>query len=135
MQTSTMKGKIYVMGAATGDPHLLTDQAVRVLRAAEVVLHDDLVSGEILDLIPASAQVRNVDKLSAPAGRLQETVHSLVVSAARQGHQVLRLKATGPVSSARADEEIEALRQAGIDYELVPASASAVGAVAGASSR
>ena len=71
MQTSIMKGKIYVMGAASGDPNLLTDQAVRVLRAAEVVLHDDLVSGEILDLIPASAQVRNVHKLSAPAGRLK----------------------------------------------------------------
>src|SRR5260370_39594294 len=105
MQPSIMKGKIYVMGAASGDPNLLTDQAVRVLRAAEVVLPDALVSGEILDLIPASAQVRNVDKLSAPAGRLPETVHSLGGSAPRPRQPVLRLAPTRPGSSARAAEE------------------------------
>ena len=93
MQAPTMKGKVYVMGAGPGDPDLLTGKVVRVLRSAEVVLHDDLVSPEILELVPASAQVRNVHKLGIQAGKLQENIHSLLISAAREGHQVVRLKA------------------------------------------
>jgi siroheme synthase len=126
MQTTIMKGKIYVMGTASGDLDLLNDQAVQVLRSAEVVLHDDLVSPKVLELIPASAQVRNVHKLSTQAPMRQEKIHSLLVSAARQGHQVVRVRAIGPVSSARADEEIEALAQAGVDYEVIPFPASVV---------
>jgi siroheme synthase len=121
-----MKGKVYVMGTASGDLDLLNDQAVQVLRSAEVVLHDDLVSPKVLELIPASAQVRNVHKLSTQAPMRQEKIHSLLVSAARQGHQVVRVRAIGPVSSARADEEIEALAQAGVDYEVIPLPASVV---------
>jgi siroheme synthase len=126
MQTTIMKGKVYVMGTASGDRDLLNDQAVQVLRSAEVVLHDDLVSPKVLELIPASAQVRNVHKLSTQAPMRQEKIHSLLVSAARQGHQVVRVRAIGPVSSARADEEIEALAQAGVDYEVIPLPASVV---------
>jgi len=62
--TSMMKGKVYLMGTSSGDPDLLSSAAVRVLRAAEVVLHDDQVSPEILELVPASAQVRSVHKLA-----------------------------------------------------------------------
>src|SRR5438876_5654519 len=87
-----MKGKVYLMGAGSGDPDLLSAQAVRVLRAAEVVLHDDPVSPEILEFVPASAQVRNVHKLGLQAGSLQEKIQSLLISAARDGHYVVRLK-------------------------------------------
>ena len=132
MQTPIMKGKVYVMGTASEDLDLLNDQAVQVLRSAEVVLHDDLVSAKVLELVPASAQVRNVHKLSTQAHMRQETIHSLLIAAAAQGHQVVRVKAIGPVSSARGDEEIEALAQAGIDYEVIPSPASAV---AGATKR
>ncbi len=79
MHAPTMKGKVYLMGAGPGDPNLLTVKAVRVLRAAEVVLHDDLVSSKILDLIPASTQVRNVHKLGLQAGNLQEKIHSVLI--------------------------------------------------------
>ena len=134
MQALAMKGKVYLMGAGPGDTDLLTVKAVHVLRAAEVVLHDDLVSPQILDLVPASAQVRNVRKLGMQAGGLQEKIHSLLISAAREGHQVVRLKANEALPPAHADDETEALAQAGIDFEVIPAAASAMGAAAGANS-
>jgi siroheme synthase len=135
MMTPTMKGKVYLMGAGPGDPDLLTVKAVGVLRAAEVVLHDDLVSPEILELVPASTQVRNVQKLGVQPGRLQEKIHSLLISAAREGHLVLRLKANDPLPSSHADEEMEVLAQAGVDFEVIPGAASAMGAAAGTTSR
>ncbi len=135
MYTPTIRGKVYLMGAGPGDPNLLTVNALRVLRAAEVVLHDDLVSSTILDLIPASTQVRNVQKLGLQAGNLQEKIHTVLISAAREGHLVVRLKANDPLPSAHADEETELLAQAGVDFEVIPGAASAVGAAAGANSR
>ncbi len=134
MQALAMKGKVYLMGAGPGDTDLLTVKAVHVLRAAEVVLHDDLVSPQILELVPASAQVRNVRKLSLQTGNLQERIHSLLISAAREGHQVVRLKANEALPSANADDETEALAQAGVDFEVIPGTASAMGAAAGANS-
>jgi siroheme synthase len=68
------------------------------------------------------------------AGRLQEKIDSLLISAAREGHQVVRLKANDQLSSAHVDEETEALAQAGVEFEVIPATASAVGAAAGANS-
>ncbi|OLC31369.1 MAG: hypothetical protein AUH28_14270 [Acidobacteria bacterium 13_1_40CM_56_16] len=131
MQTPTMKGTVYILGTSVGDPGFLTDQAVRVLRTAEVVLHDDSVSSEILDLIPASAQVRNVHKFGLQAGNLQEKIHSLLIAAAREGHQVVRLKANDPL----AVEETEVLAQAGVGFEVIPGAESAMGAAAGVNSR
>src|SRR5260370_10048944 len=107
---------------------------MRVLRAAEVVLHDDLVAPKILDLIPASTQVRNVGEPSGKAGISREKIHSLLISAAREGRQVVRLKADDPLPSAQATEEMEALAQAGLDFEVIPGAASAIGAAAGANS-
>ncbi len=135
MHVPTMKGKVYLMGTGPGDPDLLTVKAVRVLRAAEVVLHDDLVSPEILELVPASAQVRNVHKLGALPGNLQEKIHSLIISAARQGHLVLRLKVNDPLPSTHADEETEVLAQAGVEFEVIPGAETAKRAAAGANSR
>jgi siroheme synthase len=135
MQTPTMKGRVYVMGAGPGDPELLTAQAVSILRTAEVVLHDEAVASEILDLIPASTQVRNVQKLGVEAANLHEKIHSLLISAAREGHQVVRLVANDPAQSALADEAAAALAQAGVAFELIPGTAFAVGAAAGANSR
>jgi len=132
---AAMKGKVYLMGAGSGDPDLLSAQAVRALRAAEVVLHDDPVSPEILEFVPASAQVRNVHKLGLQAGSLQEKIQSLLISAARDGHYVVRLRSGDVQSAAQADEETEGLTQAGIDFEVILQAASAVGAAAGANSR
>ena len=135
MQTSMMKGKVYLMGTSSGDPDLLSSAAVRVLRAAEVVLHDDQVSPEILELVPASAQVRSVHKLGAQAGGLQEKINSLLISAARAGHHVVRLRGNGQLPSARADEEAQALAQAGVDFEVIPGAESVMEAAAGTNSR
>ena len=132
---AAMKGKVYLMGAGSGDPDLLSAQAVRVLRAAEVVLHDDPVSPEILEFVPASAQVRNVHKLGLQANSLQEKVHSLLIAAARDGHYVVRLKTGDALSAAQADDETVALAEAGVDFEMIPQAGSAVGAAAGANSR
>src|SRR5260370_10968421 len=99
MYTPTIRGKVYLMGAGPGDPNLLTVNALRVLRAAEVVLHDDLVSSTILDLIPASTQVRNVQKLGLQAGNLQEKIHTLLIPAAPEGPLVVQLEADEPPPS------------------------------------
>jgi len=130
-----MKGKVYLMGAGPGGPDLMTVKAVRALRAAEVVLHDDLVSQEILDLVSASAQVRSVHKLGMQPGSLQQRIYSLLISAAREGHQVVRLRAISLLPFSQADEETEALAQAGVDFEVITGAASAMEAAAGANSR
>jgi siroheme synthase len=128
-----MKGKVYLMEVVSGERDLLNGQAVRVLRAAEVVLHDDLVSPEILELVPASAQVRNVHKLGLQTGGLQEKIHSLLISAARDGHNVVRLKSTS--TAGQSEEDTSVLTQAGVDFEVISGAGSAVGAAAGANSR
>ena len=135
MQTSTMKGTVYLMGTGSGEPELLAAHAVHILRTAEVVLHDDSVPAPILDLIPASTQVRNVHKLGAEPEHLHEKIHSLLISAAREGHQVVRLMSTDPTQSPLAAELTEPLAQAGIAFVVVSGAPVAVGAAAGANSR
>src|SRR5260370_15059237 len=106
------------MGAGPGDPNLLTVNALRVLRAAEVVLHDDLVSSTILDLIPASTQVRNVQKLGLQAGNLPEKIHTVLISAPPEGHLLVPLKPDDPHPSAHPYQATELLPQARASFEL-----------------
>jgi siroheme synthase len=131
MHSPTMRGKIYLMGAGSGDRELLTAEAVSLLRAAEVVLHDDAVSPEVLALIPASAQVRNVTKLLENEVISQDKVHSLLISAAREGRQVVRLKSEDALLPERVAEEIEALVKANVDFEVVAGVRPALAAAAG----
>lgn len=121
-----------MMGAGPGNPDLLTVQAVRILSKAEVVLHDHLVSQEILNLIPAWTQVRNVGKRCGHAGISQEQIHALMIAAAREGRQVVRLKGGDPLLFGRVGEEMEALARAGIEFEVIPGVTSAMGAAAAA---
>jgi uroporphyrin-III C-methyltransferase len=120
------------MGAGPGNPDLLTVQAVRILKTAEVVLHDHLVGQEILDLLPAWTQVRNVGKRCGHAGIAQEQIHALLIAAAREGKQVVRLKGGDPLLFGRVGEEMEALAQAGVEFEVIPGVTSAMGAAAAA---
>lgn len=120
------------MGAGPGNPELLTVQAVRILSTAEVVLHDHLVAQEILNLIPAWTQVRNVGKRCGHAGISQEQIHALMIAAAREGRQVVRLKGGDPLLFGRVGEEMEALARAGIEFEVIPGVTSAMGAAAAA---
>ena len=127
-----MKGKVYLVGAGPGDPELLTLKALRVLKTAEAVLHDDLVSPEILQLIPATAQVHNVGKRSGKKNIQQQEINFLMVALADSGLRVVRLKSGDPLIFGRAGEEIEALRRAEIPFEIVPGVTSAFGAAAAA---
>jgi uroporphyrin-III C-methyltransferase len=125
-----MKGKVYLVGAGPGDPDFLTVKALRLLKTADAVLHDDLVSDEILQLISPTAQVHNVGKRAGNAKVRQEEIHFLMVALADSGLQVVRLKSGDPLIFGRAGEEIEALRRANIEYEIVPGVTSAFGAAA-----
>jgi uroporphyrin-III C-methyltransferase len=127
-----MKGKVYLVGAGPGDPELLTLKALGVLKTAEAVLHDDLVSAEILQLIPAAAQVHNVGKRCGKKNIQQEEINFLMVALADSGLRVVRLKSGDPLIFGRAGEEIEALRRAEIPFEIVPGVTSALGAAAAA---
>lgn len=125
-----MKGKVYVVGAGPGDPDLLTVKAQRLLRTANAVLHDDLVPPEILRLIAPTAQVHNVGKRCGRKNISQLEINFLVIALANSGLRVVRLKSGDPLIFGRAGEEIEALRNAGIPYEIVPGVTSAFGAAA-----
>src|SRR5215472_11575134 len=127
-----MKGKVFLVGAGPGDPELLTLKAHRLLQTSDVVLHDDLISREILDLIPSTAQVRNVGKRCGHKSISQQEINSLIVAYASFGLIVLRLKSGDPLIFGRAGEEIEALRKSGIDLEVVPGITAAFGAASAA---
>lgn len=125
-----MKGKVYLVGAGPGDPELLTMKAVRLLRQADAVLHDDLVSPEILTLVSRKAHLHNVGKRAGRKSARQEEIHFLMIELARQGLQVVRLKGGDPLVFGRAGEEIQALRTAGIAFEVVPGVTAAFAAAA-----
>jgi len=127
-----MNGKVYLVGAGPGDPELLTLKALRLLRTAQAVLHDDLVAPEILRLISSTAQVYNVGKRCGMKKIWQEEINFLMVELAASGLQVVRLKGGDPLIFGRAGEEIECLREAEIPYEIVPGVTSALGAAAAA---
>ncbi len=125
-----MKGKVYLVGAGPGDPDLLTVKAVRLLQSAQAILFDDLVSPEILNLIPRSVQLYNVGKRCGVKKIKQEEINFLMIALADSGLDVVRLKSGDPLIFGRAGEEIESLRKAGLEYEIVPGVTSAFGAAA-----
>jgi uroporphyrin-III C-methyltransferase len=130
-----MDGKVFLVGAGPGDPELLTLKALRLLQTTDVVLHDDLISSQILELVPKTAHVRSVGKRCGRKKVLQEEINTLLITYASFGLKVVRLKSGDPLLFGRAGEEIEALRKAHVDFEIVPGvtSASAAGAALGAS--
>lgn len=125
-----MKGKVYLVGAGPGDPELLTLKALRLLRTAEAVLHDDLVAPEILNLIPPTTLVHNVGKRCGKKKILQGEINFLMVALAESGVNVVRLKSGDPLIFGRAGEEIDTLRRANLPYEIVPGVTSALAAAA-----
>jgi uroporphyrin-III C-methyltransferase len=127
-----MMGKVYLVGAGPGDPELLTMKACRILGEAQIVLHDDLVNPEILRLAPPSARIQNVGKRCGRPHISQEEIQSQMVTLATEGLTVVRLKGGDPLLYGRAGEEMEALRHAGIEFEVVPGITAAFGAAASA---
>ncbi len=127
-----MRGNVYLVGAGPGDPELLTLKALRVLGAADVVLHDDLVSPEIIELASRAARVYNVGKRCGRKAISQDEINSLMVAYAGAGLSVVRLKGGDPLIFGRAGEEMDALREAGIDFEVIPGVTAALAAAAAA---
>jgi uroporphyrin-III C-methyltransferase len=127
-----MMGKVYLIGAGPGDPELLTLKAARLLAVANVVLHDALVSDAVLARISRAAELINVGKRAGQKLLTQDEINALLVSYGRTRKTVVRLKGGDPSIFGRAGEEIEALRGAGIEYEIVPGISAALGAAAAA---
>ena len=126
----TQPGKVYLVGAGPGDPELLTVKAVRLLRAADVVLHDDLVPDAILRLCAKEALIISVGKRCGRKKITQAAIHDLMIASANRGLGVVRLKSGDPMIFGRAAEEMDALRHAGVPFETVPGVTAASSAAA-----
>jgi uroporphyrin-III C-methyltransferase len=125
-------GVVWLVGAGPGDPELLTVKALRVLQGADVVVHDGLVSNEILALAPARARRISVAKHKSRHSYSQDEINRMLVAFAKEGLTVVRLKGGDPFIFGRGGEELEAAREAGVECHVVPGVTAALAAAAGA---
>jgi uroporphyrin-III C-methyltransferase len=124
------KGRVSLVGAGPGDPDLLTVKAARLIRTADVILHDDLVPRAILDLGPVSAEIVNVGKRCGTKTITQDQINAMMIEHARENRSVVRLKSGDPLLFGRAAEELAALTEAGVAFEVVPGVSAAFAAAA-----
>jgi uroporphyrin-III C-methyltransferase/precorrin-2 dehydrogenase/sirohydrochlorin ferrochelatase len=129
-RTTAEKGRVYLVGAGPGDPELLTLRAARLLESADAVLHDDLVPSSILALASPAALVISVGKRCGVKRITQAQIHTLMIEMARKGLSVVRLKSGDPLVFGRAAEEIDALNEARVPFDVVPGVTSAFAAAA-----
>jgi uroporphyrin-III C-methyltransferase/precorrin-2 dehydrogenase/sirohydrochlorin ferrochelatase len=129
-QSAAAQGEVTLVGAGPGNPDFLTLGAVRALQSADIVLYDDLVSREILEFARREAKTMLVGKSGHGPSCKQEDINALMVSLARQGRRVVRLKGGDPTIFGRAGEEVDACRAAGVRVCLVPGITAAQGAAA-----
>lgn len=118
------------VGAGPGDPDLLTLKALRALQTADVVIHDRLVSAEILALVGPQTRLRNAGKEGFGPSITQSDINQMIVDEALTGVRVVRLKSGDPTVFGRLDEELDAILEAGLDYSIIPGLTSASAAVA-----
>ena len=130
VMTRAKEGSVDLVGAGPGDPELLTLKARNALDKADVVIHDRLVTPEILELARREAIIIDAGKEGFGASMAQAEIDALIVKHALDGHHVVRLKAGDPTVFGRLDEEIEAIEAAGIPYRIIPGITAASAAVA-----
>ncbi|CUJ96659.1 Siroheme synthase [Ruegeria denitrificans] len=124
-------GHVDFVGAGPGDPELLTLKALKAFERADVVLHDRLISAEVLELAGKTAALVDVGKAGFGPSWNQDDIDALLVDYALKGQRVVRLKSGDPTIFGRLDEEIEAVEAAGITWQIVPGITAASAAVAG----
>jgi uroporphyrinogen III methyltransferase/synthase len=130
---SAQPGTVYLVGAGPGDPELITVRGAALLAAADVVLHDELVHPALLSLVSPTCEVRFVGKRGgAPAEKQarQTEIDAALVTLAREGRRVVRLKGGDPFLFGRGSEEAEVLARASVPFEVVPGVTAALGASA-----
>ena len=124
------KGRVYLVGAGPGDPELLTIKAARLIKSADVVVHDGLVDEAILAMVNPEARLISVAKQRSKHSVVQEGINDILVREAGDGHRVVRLKGGDPFIFGRGGEEAEACRGAGVAVEVVPGISAAMGGAA-----
>ena len=124
------QGSVVLVGAGPGDPGLLTLKGLRALNDADVILHDRLVSADVLKLARRDALFVEVAKEAGDHRTTQDGIHALMLEHARAGRRVVRLKGGDPFVFGRGGEELEFLRDHGIDYEVVPGITAALACAA-----
>jgi len=124
------RGSVALVGAGPGDPDLLTVKALRLIHGADVILHDDLVPEAILRLASEAAEIVNVGKRCGAKTITQDEINALMIWHARAERSVVRLKSGDPLIFGRAAEEIAALTEAGVAFEIVPGITAAFAAAA-----
>ena len=129
-KSTNSQGGVFLVGAGPGDPDLLTVKALRLIQTADIILHDDLVPNAILDLASPSSEIVNVGKRCGMKSITQDEINALMIEHARANRKVVRLKSGDPLIFGRAAEEIAALTEANVHFEVVPGITAAFAAAA-----
>jgi len=122
------KGKVYLVGSGPGDFELITLKGYKLIRQADVILHDHLIPLELLQLARADAEIISVGKFASRHTMPQEKINALLIEKAGDNKIVVRLKGGDPYVFGRGGEEVEACAEAGVDFEVVPGITSALAA-------
>src|SRR6186713_1401321 len=125
-------GFVWLVGAGPGAPDLITVRGLRVLQAATAVVYDELANADLLKEASAGCELHSVGKRAGRHNATQDEINALLVSLAQAGKKVVRLKGGDPMIFGRAGEEIEALRAAGLRFEIVPGVTAATASAAAA---
>jgi uroporphyrin-III C-methyltransferase len=125
-------GEVWLVGAGPGDPDLLTRKAEKLIAAADIIFYDALVGRGILDMIAEGTELVCVGKRSGRHSKAQENIDDMLVEAGLSGKRVVRLKGGDPAMFARASEELNALRAAGLCVRICPGVTAAGAAAASA---